>query len=963
MAPAPYEVETVPEDDSVEFEYVNVGGDNTEVRLGQDTQHSQATYAALPENDEEVDDEDDTERKPAASAETRSTATFEQVLDTFISKDKTARTMWSSEFQAWDNAEELGIAIQNSDDPTKFKRNSRACIWAGLGEKWDDDNDADYIASQFNLMYKGSEQFLEAAESDKERKEPIPRAYLTRLNQKDQFQIVHSRGKVRTPSTEEHESKLENTWIAFVGDTATTTTPSMVSLGKKPSTVPLFTVKSTKLTNWQSMLQEQPSETGCFGQGEETFSEVPTMLPLPWAWAATIASNPQWNIQDTCRYLMLAMYGWLRESDKDTIGLIMKFLLGATTAKTATAKKSNPKVMLPTKVFMLDEGASAFVAQHIAQTWTALENKPRHAKAPRRSGKEKQSPSAGASKPPIKRTTTGTKRPSSDPQRGTRKTPKVARAAPNNNDRPQQEEEAPSDPTDEAEQDQDTSPPQHEEDDEEEAMEQEQEQPTTPTPGLNRPSIITPELIASLRDNPATMQAVIDAILDKERQEAQHNSILQSSIAAVNNVAIEAIKAANSTSGNTTGKGKWNPAKQARFAGYCGLAPDDARMPSFWKKLIQAASDDKEAVIQELLNDLAERHDEFRSWIPPPHVIDDIKRLNLQPVRTEKGFFRGLSPLAFADRDQTEIHQAQEQRKLHSNYIIQLTGSDAEKLEAKAPPMPQASEKLQLYLKRWTIFLKETMSGHCELVREGQKGWKILQRQLPRIMSTPDYMRRRGNSVLWELSLATDDFFRQIITMTNFDMAAEDPDSELPRAHCEIPWNDVLTIHGPPAGDLPSRLKPPPSQPAFERQSRQNNNNGNGGGNNNNNHNNGNQNNNGGGSNNNNNNNTGRRTMTAKGNWPAPFKTILGEYEPTERQKLSMKAILKDANHNRNWFQEQLGINGDTCFSNIVFGQCPEGCTLNHDAVIDSTKLTAVANKLKTAIKNVARQRNIRAST
>jgi hypothetical protein len=69
MAPKPYwyryEVETVNDDDSGEFEYLNVEEDNTEVHLGQDTQHSQATYAALPDNSEEEDDEDERHREKA----------------------------------------------------------------------------------------------------------------------------------------------------------------------------------------------------------------------------------------------------------------------------------------------------------------------------------------------------------------------------------------------------------------------------------------------------------------------------------------------------------------------------------------------------------------------------------------------------------------------------------------------------------------------------------------------------------------------------------------------------------------------------------------------------------------------------------------------------------------------------------------------------------------------------------
>jgi hypothetical protein len=231
-------------------------------------------------------------------------------------------------------------------------------------------------------------------------------------------------------------------------------------------------------------------------------------------------------------------------------------------------------------------------------------------------------------------------------------------------------------------------------------------------------------------------------------------------------------------------------------------------------------------------------------------------------------------------------------------------------------------------------------------------------------MSTSDFMRRRGNSIGWELSLATDEFFKQIVTITDYDMAAEDTDSELPKAHCDLSWNEILTIHGPSAGDLPSRLRPKQQGDGY------NNHNGGSPGQNNNQHNNNKCHHHTGYSNNHTNtnhtNNSNRQTeqqnrkkMTTKGTWPAPFKALLGSYHPAERKKFSLRGVLKEANQNRDWLQEQLAITPDTCCSTIMFGQCPESCTLNHTVTIDTTKALSVANKLKNAVSAVARQRNI----
>jgi hypothetical protein len=133
-----------------------------------------------------------------------------------------------------------------------------------------------------------------------------------------------------------------------------------------------------------------------------------------------------------------------------------------------------------------------------------------------------------------------------------------------------------------------------------------------------------------------------------------------------------------------------------------------------------------------------------------------------------------------ADRDQTEPQHAREQKKPHVNYTIHLNGTEAERLEAKAPPMPTTPEKLQLYLKRWTTLLQEVFGKECELVKEGNTLYCLLQRQLPRIISTEDFMVRRGNSILWELALATDEFSRQIITMQAIGIAEEDEDQPTP---------------------------------------------------------------------------------------------------------------------------------------------------------------------------------------
>jgi hypothetical protein len=256
--------------------------------------------------------------------------------------------------------------------------------------------------------------------------------------------------------------------------------------------------------------------------------------------------------------------------------------------------------------------------------------------------------------------------------------------------------------------------------------------------------------------------------------------------------------------------------------------------------------------------------------------------------------------------------------------------------------MPTTPEKLQLYLKRLTTFLLLVFWNRCELAQEGNKLYRHRQLQLPRILGTSDYITRRGNSIFWELSIATDEFFKQMATMTAFDIAAEDEDAQTPRATCTLNINDILTLHGPAAGDLPQRLKPPQHHTQItnhqgQQQTKQQK------------PNNGRQ-----------QRNDGHPPSTNKGDWAAPFQAILGIYPPAERRRFALTALLKKANTDIKWLQDTLGMANGVCCNTVVFGQCPANCGLRHDAIINPTKATIVANRLKSVIPIVAAERNIK---
>lgn len=114
-------VETVNPNDSEDEQFEDEHVATPEGQLGQDTQHSQDAQTEHQEGADNNDSDADSDKKPAATNDTLNEENFDTILDTFVSKTSTAQTMWNSEIERWDNTEELGIAIQNSNDPTKFK--------------------------------------------------------------------------------------------------------------------------------------------------------------------------------------------------------------------------------------------------------------------------------------------------------------------------------------------------------------------------------------------------------------------------------------------------------------------------------------------------------------------------------------------------------------------------------------------------------------------------------------------------------------------------------------------------------------------------------------------------------------------------------------------------------------------------------------------------------------------------
>jgi hypothetical protein len=223
---------------------------------------------------------------------------------------------------------------------------------ANLGKNWTADHDPEYVLKEFSLMNTHDSQgWLEATGTDRQKNEQIPRAYLTHLDQNNNksFQVIHSRARVHTPETEVLESNLEdNTWVAevsvsFVGEQLPDQEPAVITLRKEFSTVQLLTKQSAKLSSaLQAVMTHTPSSTtGTVKGPTEAFTKVPTILPLPWSWAAAILAHPNWTIQTgATRYIIFKSCGWnIQERTAAAVAPIMKVLMGTAMVRTPTANK------------------------------------------------------------------------------------------------------------------------------------------------------------------------------------------------------------------------------------------------------------------------------------------------------------------------------------------------------------------------------------------------------------------------------------------------------------------------------------------------------------------------------------------------------------------------------------------------------------------------------------------------
>lgn len=309
--------------------------------------------------------------------------------------------------------------------------------------------------------------------------------------------------------------------------------------------------------------------------------------------------------------------------------------------------------------------------------------------------------------------------------------------------------------------------------------------------------------------------------------------------------------------------------------------------------------------------------------------------------------------MAFADRDASDISQAQQKKEFWDSFgaNIRLSTSDSGVVESKAPPPPASSEKLCLYTMRWILFHKATLGSACSLYVTGKAVYAALLRQLTRIFNTPDFMGRRGASIMWELGHGTRDFYKQIVTAQEFETATAQ-NLQPPQASITFDIPHLMNLDGAPAGDLPSSLRRDPNPPQRESfrshtgDGNRTSGNSNGQGTNSNRDRDRDRGNAGG----------GNRDYRQSTTWTPAFKQLFGSYSKTDREKLKLGAICRDCRKSVQWISERLNLAKGTCCTSVVLGQCPPTCRLSiHDVTVDDAKAAEIATVLAPSVTKLAK--------
>jgi hypothetical protein len=258
---------------------------------------------------------------------------------------------------------------------------------------------------------------------------------------------------------------------------------------------------------------------------------------------------------------------------------------------------------------------------------------------------------------------------------------------------------------------------------------------------------------------------------------------------------------------------KFTVRRAAPFYAWAGIHPGHLfkNLPPLFGDLIEASSPEKHGIVTGFFRQLERENPRtFAGFQPSEDLIDDLAKLRLAPPQGHgTKWHRGVGPMAFADRSLTDLDNQATNRDLRLTYNehLSLSMADARKLESAPPLVPLDFESFLLLLSRFTDFLLGALGPDCDLYRKCNRVVLNLTQLRHRISRSPAFMTHRAPTILWAITLATQDFYAETATATQF-ATAEANEDDPPRIQATLDVADLSKLQVTTACDLPPFLLP-----------------------------------------------------------------------------------------------------------------------------------------------------------
>jgi hypothetical protein len=274
-----------------------------------------------------------------------------------------------------------------------------------------------------------------------------------------------------------------------------------------------------------------------------------------------------------------------------------------------------------------------------------------------------------------------------------------------------------------------------------------------------------------------------------------------------------------SAAGDTTSRpSKFTDRRAASVHGWAGFPPSHLfkSLPSLFRDIVEGSTTERHGTITGFFCHLERQNPRtFGGFHPSDDLVDDIAKFKFAPP---KGYgdkwHRGIGPMAFAERSLGDLDRQTENRELRDEYGAQLhlTLVDAKKLASATPLVPMKFEAFLLLLERYSEFHLAAFGPDCDLHKKTKlviQKLTILRQRILR-SGTP-FMSSRAPTIIWALTLATQAFYAEAATASQFDHAKEN-ESPPPFVVFDIDVDDLSTLQLTEACDLPSFLRRFPAE-------------------------------------------------------------------------------------------------------------------------------------------------------